>query len=139
VSLTDFLKLLATPHKRMLKFSGRSRRSEYWLFQVQFIFLLFFGIYGFDAAGLSVSEEYKWFNLPSSLDEVIYSLISVTFLYAFIPSVSLMSRRLHDTNRSFFWALLLFIPIFSIILLVFFCLRGTVGENRYGTDPRDSR
>ena len=88
MSLTDFLKLLATPHKRMLKFSGRSRRSEYWLFQVQFIFLLCL-IYGFDAAGLSVSDEYKWFNLPSSLDEVIYSLINVTFLYALIPSVSL--------------------------------------------------
>ena len=135
MSLTDFLKLLATPHKRMLKFSGRSRRSEYWLFQVQFIFLLCL-IYGFDAAGLSVSDEYKWFNLPISLDEVIYSLINVTFLYALIPSVSLISRRLHDTNRSFFWALLLIIPICSIILLVFFCLRGTVGENRYGTNPR---
>ena len=134
--LTNFVNLVVTPHKKFLKFSGRSRRSEYWLFQLQFILLVFFSVYVIEGPGLSVPDEYSWYNLPSSLDEVIYSLMNVTILYAIIPSFSVMSRRLHDTGRSFFWALLIIIPIFSIILLVMFCLRGTVGENRYGADPR---
>jgi uncharacterized membrane protein YhaH (DUF805 family) len=44
-------------------------------------------------------------------------------------------RRLHDTDRNGWWMLLSIIPIGNLILLVFFCLKGTQGENRFGTDP----
>jgi len=45
-------------------------------------------------------------------------------------------RRLHDLDRSGWWICLAFIPLIgAIILIVWFCTRGTVGPNRFGPDP----
>ena len=45
-------------------------------------------------------------------------------------------RRLHDSDRSGFWLLILFFPIIgSLVLLVFFIMSGTRGPNRFGPDP----
>jgi uncharacterized membrane protein YhaH (DUF805 family) len=45
-------------------------------------------------------------------------------------------RRLHDLDRSGWWYLLIFIPLIGlIVLLVWYCTRGTVGSNRFGPDP----
>ena len=133
--LTSLMNLLIDPHKKSLKFSGRSSRSEFWLFQLQYILIILLLVFGIAPTELSLSPEYKWFNLPSSINEGIYSLISIIILYLFIPAFSVLSRRLHDTDRSFFWALLLIIPLGNLVLIVFFCLRGTDGDNRYGSDP----
>ncbi|WP_256872527.1 DUF805 domain-containing protein, partial [Enterobacter cloacae] len=45
--------------------------------------------------------------------------------------------RLHDTDRSAWWLLLLLIPIIGwLIILIFNCQSGTPGENRFGPDPK---
>ena len=45
-------------------------------------------------------------------------------------------RRLHDTGRSGWWWLIGIVPLIgAILLLVWFCSRGTYGPNRYGADP----
>jgi uncharacterized membrane protein YhaH (DUF805 family) len=44
-------------------------------------------------------------------------------------------RRLHDIDRSGWWLLLGGIPIGNLVLLVFHCLRGTPGPNRFGPAP----
>jgi uncharacterized membrane protein YhaH (DUF805 family) len=42
---------------------------------------------------------------------------------------------LHDLDRSGWWFLLVFVPIVGgIILLIWNCMRGTVGPNRFGPD-----
>ncbi len=44
----------------------------------------------------------------------------------FFPSLSVMARRLHDTDKSAWWLLLNFIPLIGqIVLLVFCASRGT--------------
>jgi uncharacterized membrane protein YhaH (DUF805 family) len=51
----------------------------------------------------------------------------------FIPGLSVQVRRLHDTDRSGWWMLIGLIPLVgAIALLVFNCLPGTDGSNRFG-------
>jgi uncharacterized membrane protein YhaH (DUF805 family) len=58
-------------------------------------------------------------------------------LAVLIPSIAVTVRRLHDTDRSGWWFLIQLIPIVGgIILLVFVCLEGTRGPNRFGADPK---
>jgi uncharacterized membrane protein YhaH (DUF805 family) len=43
---------------------------------------------------------------------------------------------LHDTDRSGWWVLLFLIPLIgAIVLLIWYCSRGTPGGNRFGPDP----
>jgi uncharacterized membrane protein YhaH (DUF805 family) len=43
---------------------------------------------------------------------------------------------LHDTDRSGFWLFLVFLPLIGIVvLIVWWCLKGTDGHNQYGADP----
>ena len=44
-------------------------------------------------------------------------------------------RRLHDTDRSGWWYLIVLTIIGIIPLIIWFCTRGTIGENRFGPDP----
>jgi len=47
--------------------------------------------------------------------------------------IALAVRRLHDTDRSGWWLLIGLIPIVgSLVLLVFYILPGTQGQNRFG-------
>ena len=53
-----------------------------------------------------------------------------------VPWLAVAVRRLHDTDRSGFWLLIIFFPLIgSLILLVFFIMSGTRGANRFGPDP----
>ena len=53
-----------------------------------------------------------------------------------LPALSVTVRRLHDLDRTGWWCLIPFIPIIgSIVILVFACMRGTDGTNRFGPDP----
>lgn len=50
-----------------------------------------------------------------------------------------MVRRLHDADRSGWFVLVDVIPLVGpIILLVWFCERGTRGPNQFGLDPFDA-
>jgi uncharacterized membrane protein YhaH (DUF805 family) len=101
-------------------FSGRARRQEYWMFS------LFYMI--FVAAAVIV--------------DVILSMPIFTLLFmlgVMIPSLSVMVRRLHDTDRSGWWCLVTLVPfVGGFILLFFLCVEGTQGVNRFGSNPKAS-
>ncbi len=45
-------------------------------------------------------------------------------------------RRLHDIDKSgwnIFWFIIPFVGF--ILMIVWYCRRGTVGDNRFGPDP----
>ena len=107
-------------------FSGRAARSEYW-YWVLFILLLQIvawlidmTLFGFNTTGVN----------PIG---VIVSLAT------FLPTLAVSARRLHDIDRSGWWALLIFTVIGYIVLLYWACLRGTVGANRFGPDPLEGK
>ena len=63
-------------------------------------------------------------------------LTGVFGLAILIPWLAVAVRRLHDTDRSGFWLLIIFFPLIgSLVLLVFFIMSGTRGPNRFGPDP----
>lgn len=114
---------IASCKEQYASFQGRASRSEYWYFHL-FVFLYIIAVEIVGAILMQVSS-------------VLGGLLTLVAMLAIIaPSISVMVRRLHDTNRSgwFYWIGL--IPLVGgIILLVMFCTRGTAGPNNYGDDP----
>ncbi len=65
-------------------------------------------------------------------------LTTIYGILVFLPWWAVQFRRLHDTDRSAWWALLFLIPFIGwLIIIVFNCQAGTPGENRFGPDPRN--
>ena len=99
-----------------VNFTDRACRSEYW-YWILFVFI-----------GYIVAEI---------IDAVIGRPIFYTLftLGVLIPNIAIGVRRLHDLDRSGWWLLLSFIPLVgAIILIVWFCSKGTDGPNRFGPD-----
>jgi uncharacterized membrane protein YhaH (DUF805 family) len=47
-------------------------------------------------------------------------------------------RRLHDVGKSGWFILIVLIPVIGAIwLLVLLCMEGNLGQNKYGTNPKD--
>lgn len=70
----------------------------------------------------------------------VYGPLTVIFLLAIIiPSIAVQVRRFHDQDKSGWFVLLGLIPfVGGLIVLVFMCLEGTKGPNRFGPDPKGS-
>jgi len=112
------------PLKKYAQFSGRARRKEFWMFVLfSWIISLVIGIV--DRMLGTVNDT------GSGLLGTIFSLAIL------IPSLAVGARRLHDTNRSALWLLLIFaIVIGWIVLIVFYAQEGNAGDNQYGPDPK---
>src|SRR5207237_7646976 len=66
-------------------------------------------------------------------------LAGIYALVVLIPGIAVSVRRLHDTDRSGWWLLIVFIPIIGpIVLIVFMCIDGTPGANRFGPSPKEA-
>lgn len=119
-----FIEAVQSGFKNYATFTGRARRSEYWwwvLFQ-----LLAVVVPTIFSVGESVNGQ---FGLWSG----VQILVSLGLI---LPTLAVTIRRLHDTNRSGWWLFISLVPIIgSIALLVFYCLKGTEGPNKYGGGP----
>ena len=115
-------------YKKYAEFGGRAGRREYWMFAL-FIFLV--------AMGISIVNLLVTGVTGSSTAGVPIMLVYGLFLLgSLIPSIAVTFRRLHDTDRSAWWLLIGLIPFLgSIVLIVFYCLPGTPGPNRFGPAP----
>ncbi|WP_416055563.1 DUF805 domain-containing protein [Stenotrophomonas maltophilia] len=112
------------PLKRYTQFNGRASRSEYWWFQ------LFVVIVSIPSYILSV---YAGHVGSQGLALVSIGLSLLTWLAVVVPCLAVTVRRLHDTDRSGWWLLLMLVPFVSLALLVFLLLPGTPGGNRFGS------
>ena len=66
----------------------------------------------------------------------INMLSKVISFAAAIPNFMLLIRRLHDLNRSGWWALIMLIPLVNLLFAVYVIFfKGTEGPNKYGPDP----
>ena len=111
--------------KQYMTFHGRARRKEYW-FYILFSVLISFGLSVID---LALGTFYY--------DRNIGLLSGAYGLFVFLPTLAVTVRRLHDTNRSGWWALVGFVPILGpIVLFVFMLFDGTPSANRFGENPK---
>jgi uncharacterized membrane protein YhaH (DUF805 family) len=122
------------PLKRYADFSGRSRRKEYWMF-------ILFEIILFAVVGL-VAGMLFGFGDPGDpatgvLGGGVLIVIVLLALALFIPGLAVTVRRFHDQDKSGWFVLLGLIPYLGgLIMLVFMCIEGTKGPNRFGDDPK---
>jgi uncharacterized membrane protein YhaH (DUF805 family) len=125
------------PYRRYAEFSGRSRRMEYWMFAL-FQAIVGLVLYAFLFAGMpSTDENGQMLQAPGMIFYVAVLLLVVFGLASIIPGLAVTVRRLHDTDRSGWWWWLQLIPFFGgLVILVFMCLDGTPGPNRFGPDPQ---
>ena len=112
--------------RNYVAFNGRAARSEYWYWTL-FVYLLLIvawlidmTVFGFNTTGVN----------PMT---VLASLATL------LPTLAVSARRLHDIDRSGWWALLIFTVIGYIALIYWACMRGTVGANRFGPDPLEGK
>ena len=101
------------PLKKYVDFTGRSRRKDYWFFALICMVI----------------------NIVISLLglEIISAIVSLALL---IPSISIATRRLHDTGRTGWWQLIIFIPVIGFLVLIFFLAQDSHDENDYGVSPK---
>jgi len=111
-----------------INFSGRANRKEYWYaILLQLLIVIILQV----AAALAQNLNVPLLQLLISVIILIFSLASLC------PTFAIAFRRLHDTGRSAWWMLILFVPIVGVVvLLVFLLLEGEPGENRFGPVPQ---
>lgn len=120
--------------RKYADFSGRLSRRGYWNFSSA-SFLIAFGIGIIEGI---ISGEIADFGSFSYKEIEFNWLTSIYSLAIFVPSYAALSRRLHDTNKSFKNLWLILIPIVGvIILLVFMLKKGDQKENTYGPVPTE--
>jgi uncharacterized membrane protein YhaH (DUF805 family) len=110
---------IQTVLRKYADFSGRANRSEYWWWWGALL-VTFIVIGGISAV----------------IGDIGYVLATVIGLAVFIPNLAVTVRRLHDTGRSGWWLLIVFVPaIGALILLVFTLLDSESGSNQWGELP----
>jgi uncharacterized membrane protein YhaH (DUF805 family) len=116
-----FGQAISSGFQNYVNFTGRAARSQFWYW---FLFAVLASI---------VSALIDHFLFPDSYLSPINSLVGLAL---FLPGLAVSVRRLHDTDRTGWWILLVLIPLIgAIILLIWFCSAGSSGPNRFGADP----
>jgi uncharacterized membrane protein YhaH (DUF805 family) len=125
------------PLRRYADFAGRSQRQEYWLFVLFSILLYIAAIIVLIALIATLEPGTGKGEAPSVAVIVGILLIGLLYLGLFIPTLAVQVRRFHDQDLSGWFVLLAFVPYLGgLIMLVFMCIDGTAGPNRFGPDPK---
>ena len=105
--------------KKYVEFTGRATRTEYWMFALFSVIV---------SVVLSI------------VDGVLGTTGVLAGLYAlavFLPSLGVLIRRLHDTDRSGWWFLITLVPLVGFIVLIVFLVQDSQpATNRYGPSPK---
>ena len=112
---------------------GRASWAEYWWF-VLFQVLVWGALYACAAVVGASTQNGQGTALGAMMLGVSLVLV-VVVLSLIVPAVTVTVRRLHDTERSGWWALLLPLPLLALIVLLFCLLPGNAGKNKYGEPP----
>jgi len=109
-------------------FAGRTSKSTYW-WSVLFVVLADSVVQILFPSTSHVVEVLGMRNTVTN-ESSVYSLWQLATI---IPSLALLVRRLHDTNRSGKKAWWMLLPVIGwIILLVYTLDKGTDGANSFG-------
>ena len=140
-------------------FKGRARRSEYW-FITLFLLLTNVAAAGIDLALMQGDVERFVANGGGGIVGLVWLVATI------LPALAVSVRRLHDTGRTGWWLVVVYIPVIllsglstlgdlasfqtlvvigvlavvafvvNIVILVFTVLDSTPDENQYGASPK---
>ena len=114
-------------------FRSRSSRSEYW-WATLFVTLASFPV-GF-IIGFVIGILFLTAGFSETTMEIVVGIVMLPIqIFIIIASTCLVIRRLHDVDKSGWWYLIIFTIIGIIPLLIWYCSKGTNGDNRFGKDP----
>ncbi len=97
-------------------FSGRIKRSQFflgWLLMV-------------------IPTCIVFLNAENIADPFRKVILSIAFLFLIVVQISIGIKRLHDTNHSGWYFLLLIVPLVNLYLTYLLFSAGSNKENRYG-------
>ena len=115
-------------------FNGRARRKEYCMYTL-ILTVLLIALMAIMFSALSLSDETRIETGPSGYLTVL--LLFVFLVVHFIPSLALTVRRLHDTGKSGWWYLIVFVPYLgNFVIFIFTLIDGDEGVNKYGPNPK---
>lgn len=123
--------------KKFATLTGRTSRKSFWWFTIiSFLFgiILYIidvkmgNVIGMSHTAMNEGNEPigRFMRPRIGLLSGIYGLI------IFIPSLSILVRRLHDISRSGWWILIGVIPFIGQLILFVFTLLGGKDDNVYG-------
>lgn len=138
---------MTAPFRKYADFNGRATRREFWFF-------LFLYTVAVLAANFFDAMDGERIVVTARMGAAELT-ISILLL---LPFLSCSARRLHDSDRSGWWLMILYVPYIGwmaaqnnhqgelvasgailvgfVALVVLFLMPGTPMENRYGQNPR---
>jgi uncharacterized membrane protein YhaH (DUF805 family) len=134
MSFTDAVR---TCISKFATFDGRATRSEFWWF---YLFAALVGFIGYvpililTLIGAS-SNDGAISSIFTILTVIFWIVWLIVVIALYIPLLAVGSRRLHDRGQSGWLQLLYLVPCGNIVLIVFFVMEGTPGDNAYGPKP----
>ena len=124
--------------KNYTLFKGRASRTEFWYFILYWaifyvIIIAVDRVLGFNVINLKTLPFSEYIPLANLFEEV--GLLTVIYRpLTILPSLAVISRRLHDINRSGWWGLMCVTPLI-VILIIFLCKKSDENENQFGPKP----
>ena len=95
----SFIDAISACFKKYAIFKGRSRRSEFWWFNLFLLCIIIW--WSFFVFVLVFSEgSYPYSSLSALIVAIFLKIVLLVF---FIPSAAVTVRRLHDIGRSAWW------------------------------------
>lgn len=119
---TGFVAAIKKGFRGYVVWNARSTRSEYWWWS---LFALIVAVVAAIIDTAVFSTDMMTSAGPAS---------AISYLALFLPGLSVWIRRLHDTDRTGWWAWIVLIPIIGwIISLIFVLLPSTMGPTRWNS------
>jgi uncharacterized membrane protein YhaH (DUF805 family) len=133
----SFMDAVRTCFHKYATFDGRASRSEFWwfyLFSVLAIFVVYLipAVFGMIASAAGDNAIGSIFGI---LALIALILVFVVYLALIVPMLAVGCRRLHDRGQSGWLQLLILVPCGNIVLIIFWIMEGTPGDNAYGPKP----
>lgn len=114
-----FVDAIKMGFKGYVVWNARSTRPEFW----------WWALFVIVVAIIALILDSVIFGTEAGMFGPIYIIAALVFL---LPGISLVVRRLHDTNRTGWWYWIVLIPfVGGIVLLVFMLLSSTQGPTRW--------
>ena len=120
--------------KKYCDFEGRASRSEFWWYMLGYIIVSYawsfiIGLITGASVMAGMDGEFHF----SALQLLSY----VPAIALLLPTLGVSVRRLHDIGKSGWWYLISFICCIGTLVLIYFYVQDSDGDNEYGPRPQD--